>query len=161
MDYAFKGWMDNSVALLYTIHDDKHMPWGFGSSGFVWWVELRWFLLPQLFSVEFWQFSFADVLWEFPCLLIRSELGKLQKRDTVDQFHCQDHGSLVAREEFPDGNGPSEGDCDARPSCSGPGFSTLSVPLPQTEEELKEIWAATVVQTAYRALLVFILSLTI
>ncbi|CAM0876691.1 unnamed protein product [Alopecurus aequalis] len=75
------------------------------------------------------------------------------KRDVVDQFHCKDHGSLIAPEEFPDGNGPSEGECDARPSCSGPRFSTLSAPLPQTEEELKEIWAATVIQTAYRALL--------
>jgi len=77
----------------------------------------------------------------------------VQKRDATDQFHCQDHDSLVAPEEFPDGNGLSEGDCDARPSCSGPGFSSLSVPLPQTEEELKEIWAATIIQTAYRALL--------
>ena len=98
---------------------------------------------------------------EFPCLLIRSDLGKLQKRDGVDQFHCQDHVSLVAPEEFTDGNGPSEGDGDARPSCSGPRFSTVCVPLPQTEEELKEIWAATVIQTAYRALLVIKLSLTI
>lgn len=75
------------------------------------------------------------------------------KRDVVDQFHCQDHSSLAAPGEFPDGNGPSDGDCDARPSCPAPGFSTLNVPLPQTEEELKEIWAATVIQTAYRALL--------
>lgn len=79
--------------------------------------------------------------------------GGRVRRDDVDQFRCQDLGSLVAAEEFPDVNGPSEGDCDARPSCSGPGFSTLSVPLPQTEEELKEIWAATIIQTAYRALL--------
>jgi hypothetical protein len=35
------------------------------------------------------------------------------------------------------------------------------MPLPQTEEELKEIWAATVIQTAYRALLVFMPSLLI
>jgi hypothetical protein len=92
-------------------------------------------------------------------LLIRSELGKLQKRDVVDQFHFQDHDSLAAPEEFPDGNGPSDGDCDARPSCSAPGFSI--VPLPQTEEELKEIWASTVIQTAYRALLVLTFSLSI
>ncbi|KAF7068067.1 hypothetical protein CFC21_073858 [Triticum aestivum] len=79
------------------------------------------------------------------------------KRDAVDQFHfqdqhSQDHASLVGPEEFPDGNVPSEDECGT-PSCSGPGFSTLSVPLPQTEEELKEIWAATIIQTAYRALL--------
>lgn len=79
------------------------------------------------------------------------------KRDAVDQFHfqdqhSQDHGSLVGPEEFPDENGPSEDECDT-PSSSGPGFSMLSVPLPQTEEELKEIWAATIIQTAYRALL--------
>ncbi|XP_047086154.1 protein IQ-DOMAIN 5-like [Lolium rigidum] len=73
------------------------------------------------------------------------------KRDVVDQFHFQDHDSLAAPEVFPDGNGPSDGDWDARPSCSAPGFSI--VPLPQTEEELKEIWASTVIQTAYRALL--------
>ncbi|XP_020156324.1 protein IQ-DOMAIN 5 isoform X1 [Aegilops tauschii subsp. strangulata] len=79
------------------------------------------------------------------------------KTDAVDQFHfqdqhSQDHASLVGPEEFPDENGPSEDECDT-PSCSGPGFSMLSVPLPQTEEELKEIWAATIIQTAYRALL--------
>ncbi|KAI4985349.1 hypothetical protein ZWY2020_017979 [Hordeum vulgare] len=79
------------------------------------------------------------------------------KRDVVDQFHCQDqhsqdHGGLAGPEEFPDGNVLSEDDCST-PSCSGPGFNMLSVALPQTEEELKEIWAATIIQTAYRALL--------
>lgn len=88
----------------------------------------------------------------------REEDGDVeQKKGDVYQFqwqdqHFQDNGSLVIPEEFPDGNGPSEGDCDA-PSCSGPGFSSLSMPLPQTEEELKEIWAATIIQTVFRAFL--------
>ncbi|KAI5000383.1 hypothetical protein ZWY2020_004972 [Hordeum vulgare] len=71
------------------------------------------------------------------------EYGTNMKKDVGDLFHCQDqhsqdHGSLVGPEEFPDGNVLSEDDCST-PSCSGPGFNTLSAALPQTEEELKEI----------------------
>uniref|UniRef100_A0A0D3FPY4 DUF4005 domain-containing protein n=2 Tax=Oryza TaxID=4527 RepID=A0A0D3FPY4_9ORYZ len=80
-----------------------------------------------------------------------------QKRDGANHFHCQnqhgqDHDNLGAPEEFPDENGPSEGDSNAL-SCSEPAFSSPNVPVPQTEEELKEIWAATVIQTVFRAFL--------
>jgi hypothetical protein len=88
---------------------------------------------------------------------------KLQKRDGANHFHCQnqhgqDHDNLGAPEEFPDENGPSEGDSNAL-SCSEPAFSSPNVPVPQTEEELKEIWAATVIQTVFSAFLVLMLSL--
>lgn len=90
---------------------------------------------------------------------------KLQKRDGANHFHCQnqhgqDHDNLGAPEEFPDENGPSEGDSNAL-SCSEPAFSSPNVPVPQTEEELKEIWAATVIQTVFRAFLVLMLSLSL
>lgn len=86
------------------------------------------------------------------------DVGRIvQERGVVYQFHCQnqhsqDHDNLVTPEEFPDGNSPSEGDCDVA-SCSEPAFSSLNEPLPQTEEELREIWAATIIQTAFRAFL--------
>uniref|UniRef100_A0A0D9VZY1 DUF4005 domain-containing protein n=1 Tax=Leersia perrieri TaxID=77586 RepID=A0A0D9VZY1_9ORYZ len=79
----------------------------------------------------------------------------VQKRDAANQLHnqhCQDHDNLGAPEEFLDENGPSEGDSNAL-SCSEPAFSSPNVSVPQTEEELKEIWAATVIQTEFRAFL--------
>ncbi|KAG8098447.1 hypothetical protein GUJ93_ZPchr0013g37835 [Zizania palustris] len=78
--------------------------------------------------------------------------GAVQKRDVVSQCHCQDHDNLVAAEEFPDENGPSEDGSNVL-SCSEPTFSSLKAPVPQTEQELKETWAATVIQTAFRAFL--------
>ncbi|KAI4968211.1 hypothetical protein ZWY2020_005323 [Hordeum vulgare] len=46
---------------------------------------------------------------------VMTEVHK-EKKDVVDQFHCQDqhsqdHGSLVGPKEFPDGNVLSEDDC--------------------------------------------------
>ncbi|XP_062209042.1 protein IQ-DOMAIN 5-like [Phragmites australis] len=83
--------------------------------------------------------------------------GELHKPDAIDQFHCQnqhskDDDNLVAQEEFTNESGPPEGDSDM-PSCLEPTCSSLHVPLPQTEEELEEILAATVIQTAFRAFL--------
>ncbi|KAG8098476.1 hypothetical protein GUJ93_ZPchr0013g36437 [Zizania palustris] len=75
-----------------------------------------------------------------------------RKRDVVSQCHCQDHDNLVAAEEFPDENGPSEDGSNVL-SCSEPTCSSLKAPVPQTEQELKETWAATVIQTAFRAFL--------
>ncbi|XP_062214385.1 protein IQ-DOMAIN 5-like isoform X2 [Phragmites australis] len=66
--------------------------------------------------------------------------------------HSQDDNNLVAQEDFTNESGPPEGDSDL-PSCLEPTCSSLHEPLPQTEEELKEIWAATVIQTAFRAFL--------
>uniref|UniRef100_J3LTI5 DUF4005 domain-containing protein n=2 Tax=Oryza brachyantha TaxID=4533 RepID=J3LTI5_ORYBR len=81
----------------------------------------------------------------------------IQKRVTANHFHCQnqhcqDHDKLGAPEEFPDDNGPSEGDGNVL-SCSEPAFSSSKVPVPLTEQELKEIWAATIIQTVFRAFL--------
>ncbi|OEL35043.1 hypothetical protein BAE44_0003942 [Dichanthelium oligosanthes] len=89
-----------------------------------------------------------------------TEFGLHLKNDATNQFHCQnqhfkDDSSLAAQEEFPkvpNGNGSPEGDLDA-PSCLEPTCDTSHVPLPQTEDELNEIWAATVIQTAFRAFL--------
>ncbi|KAL5217524.1 hypothetical protein ABZP36_018208 [Zizania latifolia] len=83
--------------------------------------------------------------------------GAVQKRDVINPCHCQnqhyqDHDSLVAAEEFPDENGPSEDDSNVL-SCSEPTFSSLNVAVPQTEQEIKETWAATIIQTAFRAFL--------
>ncbi|KAL6636791.1 hypothetical protein ACP70R_024363 [Stipagrostis hirtigluma subsp. patula] len=83
-----------------------------------------------------------------------ADVGQI-KSDTADQFqyqHSHDNDSAVAREDFLNKNCPSEGDSDA-PSCLEPTCSLLHEPLPQTEEEVKEIWAATVIQTAFRAFL--------
>ncbi|KAL6893938.1 hypothetical protein ACP4OV_008036 [Aristida adscensionis] len=85
-----------------------------------------------------------------------ADVGRI-KSDAVDQFHCQnqqshDDDSLVMQEGYLDGNGLSECDSDL-PSCLEPTCSSLHEPLPQTEEELKEIWAATIIQTAFRAFL--------
>nr|CAB3497940.1 unnamed protein product [Digitaria exilis] len=85
----------------------------------------------------------------------------LMKNDATYQFHgqnqhFQDDNSLGAQEELPEvdnGNGSPEGALDVplslEPTCGSP-----HGPLPQTEDELNEIWAATVIQTAFRAFLV-------
>ena len=91
------------------------------------------------------------------------QLGKLQKNDATDRLHGQnqqfkDDSSLAAQEDFTEvanGNGSREGDSDA-PSCLEPTCGSPHIPLPQTEDELNEIWAATVIQTAFRAFLVLI-----
>jgi hypothetical protein len=96
-------------------------------------------------------------------LLTSCQLRKLQKSDVADQFHfqnqrSQDDSSIAAQEEIPEvpyGNDPPEDDSNA-PSCLEPTYSSADVPLFQTEEELKEIWAATIIQTAFRAFLVCI-----
>ncbi|KAG2534704.1 hypothetical protein PVAP13_9NG077089 [Panicum virgatum] len=88
------------------------------------------------------------------------QLGKLQKNDATDQLHGQnqqfkDDSSLAAQEDFTEvanGNGSREGDSDV-PSCLEPTCGSPHIPLPQTEDELNEIWAATVIQTAFRAFL--------
>ncbi|KAF8710002.1 hypothetical protein HU200_029727 [Digitaria exilis] len=84
----------------------------------------------------------------------------LMKNDATYQFHgqnqhFQDDNSLGAQEELPEvdnGNGSPEGALDVplslEPTCGSP-----HGPLPQTEDELNEIWAATVIQTAFRAFL--------
>ncbi|XP_039782268.1 protein IQ-DOMAIN 1-like isoform X2 [Panicum virgatum] len=69
--------------------------------------------------------------------------------------HFQDDSSLAAQQDFTEvanGNGSREGDSDA-PSCLEPTCGSPHIPLPQTEDELNEIWAATVIQTAFRAFL--------
>ncbi|WVZ60815.1 hypothetical protein U9M48_010789 [Paspalum notatum var. saurae] len=68
---------------------------------------------------------------------------------------CQDNNSIAAQEETPEvpyGVDPPEGYSDV-PACLQPPCSSVHVPMPQTEEELKEIWAATVIQTSFRAFL--------
>ncbi|KAJ1293294.1 hypothetical protein BS78_01G056600 [Paspalum vaginatum] len=68
---------------------------------------------------------------------------------------CQDDNSVAAQEETPEvpyGNDPPEGYADV-PPCVQPPCSSVHVPMPQTEEELKEIWAATVIQTSFRVFL--------
>jgi len=95
--------------------------------------------------------------------LLSCQLGKLQKSDVEDQFHfqnqrSQDDSSIAVQEEIPEvpyGNDPPEGDSNA-PSCLEPTCCSAHVALSQTEEELKEIWAATIIQTAFRAFLVCI-----
>lgn len=82
------------------------------------------------------------------------------KNDATDQIHGQNlhfqyDSCLAAQEEFPEvanGNGSLEGDSDV-PSCLEPTCGSPHVPLPQTEDGLNEIWAATVIQTAFRAFL--------
>ena len=89
--------------------------------------------------------------------------GKVQKSDVADQFHfqnqrSQDDSSIAAQEEIPEvpyGNDPPEVDSNA-PSCLEPTCGSAHVPLSQTVEELEEIWAATIIQTAFRAFLVCI-----
>lgn len=96
-------------------------------------------------------------------LLTSCQLGKLQKNDVADQFHFQNQHSqdvsrISAQEEIPEvsnGNDPPEHDSNVS-SCLEPACSSAHVPLSQTEEELKEIWAATIIQTAFRAFLVCI-----
>jgi hypothetical protein len=89
------------------------------------------------------------------------QLGKLQENDAADQLHgqnqhSQDDSSLAAQVDFSEvanGNGSRGGDSDV-PSCLEPTCGSPHIPLPQTEDELDEIWAATVIQTAFRAFLV-------
>uniref|UniRef100_A0A804P7G1 IQ-domain 5 n=1 Tax=Zea mays TaxID=4577 RepID=A0A804P7G1_MAIZE len=88
-----------------------------------------------------------------------ADVGRM-KSDVADQFHfqnqrSQDDSSIAAQEEIPEvpyGNDPPEDDSNA-PSCLEPTYSSADVPLFQTEEELKEIWAATIIQTTFRAFL--------
>nr|CAB3492957.1 unnamed protein product [Digitaria exilis] len=88
------------------------------------------------------------------------EDGGLMKNDATYQFHgqnqhFQDDNSLAAQEELPEvdnGNGSPERDSDL-PLCLEPTCGSPHGPLPQTEDELNEIWAATVIQTAFRAFL--------
>jgi hypothetical protein len=80
------------------------------------------------------------------------------KLHAADQFHCHnqhshDDGNLVIAEGFHNKSCPSEGDSNTA-YCLEPTCSSVHAPLPQTEDELKEIWAATVIQTAFRAFLV-------
>jgi hypothetical protein len=89
------------------------------------------------------------------------QLQKLQKNNATGQLHSQnqhfqDDSCLAAQEEFPEvasGKGSLDGDSDI-PSCLEPTCGSPHVLMPQTEDELNEIWAATVIQTAFRAFLV-------
>jgi hypothetical protein len=107
--------------------------------------------------------SLINLLLVCIILLTSCQLRKLQKSDVADQFHfqnqrSQDDSSIAAQEEIPEvpyGNDPPEDDSNA-PSCLEPTYSSADVPLFQTEEELKEIWAATIIQTTFRAFLVCI-----
>ncbi|EER90769.1 hypothetical protein BDA96_01G066700 [Sorghum bicolor] len=88
-----------------------------------------------------------------------ADVGRM-KGDVADQFHfqnqrSQEDSSIAAQEEIPEvpyGNDPPEVDSNA-PSCLEPTCDSAHVPLSQTEEELEEIWAATIIQTAFRAFL--------
>ena len=95
-------------------------------------------------------------------LLTSCQLEKLQKTDVADQFHfqiqhSQDDNSIAAQEipEVSYGNDPPEDDSNV-PSCFEPARSSAHMPFCQTEEAQKEIWAATIIQTAFRAFLVCI-----
>ncbi|CAN6303266.1 unnamed protein product [Urochloa humidicola] len=82
------------------------------------------------------------------------------KRDAADQFHSQnqhfqDDSYPTAQEEFPEvasGKRSLDGDLDIS-SCLEPTCGSTHVVMPQSEDELNEIWAATVIQTAFRAFL--------
>ncbi|CAL4936354.1 unnamed protein product [Urochloa decumbens] len=84
------------------------------------------------------------------------DVGQM-KNDATDQFHCQNQhfqydSNPAAQEEFPKVANGMEGDLDV-PSCLEPTCGSPHVQLPQSEDELNEIWAATVIQTAFRAFL--------
>ncbi|ONM10049.1 IQ-domain 5 [Zea mays] len=68
--------------------------------------------------------------------------------------HSQDDNSIAAQEipEVSYGNDPPEDDSNV-PSCFEPARSSAHMPFCQTEEAQKEIWAATIIQTAFRAFL--------
>ncbi|XP_066366233.1 protein IQ-DOMAIN 5-like isoform X2 [Miscanthus floridulus] len=77
-----------------------------------------------------------------------ADVGRMNQRS-------QDDSSIAVQEEIPEvpyGNDPPEGDSNAS-SCLEPTCCSAHVALSQTEEELKEIWAATIIQTAFRAFL--------
>ncbi|NP_001150406.2 calmodulin binding protein isoform X2 [Zea mays] len=87
-----------------------------------------------------------------------ADVGRM-KTDVADQFHfqiqhSQDDNSIAAQEipEVSYGNDPPEDDSNV-PSCFEPARSSAHMPFCQTEEAQKEIWAATIIQTAFRAFL--------
>ncbi|CAL4919442.1 unnamed protein product [Urochloa decumbens] len=84
------------------------------------------------------------------------DVGQM-KNDATNQFDCQNQhfqydSSLAAQEEFPEVANEPEDDLDV-PSCLVATCGSPHVLLPQSEDELNEIWAATVIQTAFRAFL--------
>ncbi|GJM96849.1 hypothetical protein PR202_ga13719 [Eleusine coracana subsp. coracana] len=85
------------------------------------------------------------------------EQDELHKPDTTYQLHghnqhSHNDGNLVTQEGFHNKSCPSEGDLNT-PSFLEPTCSSAHVPLPLTEDEHQEIWAAIIIQTAFRAFL--------
>lgn len=74
------------------------------------------------------------------------------------QFHCHiQHSHDASNLVIPDGlhnkRCTSEGDSDTS-TCLEPTRSSVHVQMSQNEDDLEEVWAATVIQTAFRAFLV-------
>ena len=91
----------------------------------------------------------------WPCMLIL-----LQKRAPANRFwhrrrQSVDLDGAIKEDEFVVGTAPSTGDLDILSSSNSASSTSLHVQVSyQTEQNLKEEWAATVIQTAFRAFLV-------